>query len=89
MKFRNNVAMAVTAGLLAPRRKARRAAMRSPEERGRARRLRDAEQFDEVGVGPAIVRRTVERHGGQVRAEGRPDVGATFCFSISYGENRG
>ena len=44
-------------------------------------RLHGAE-FSGNSVGLSIVRRAVERHGGQVWAEGRPGAGATFSFSL-------
>ena len=44
------------------------------------RRLHGREQFEGTGIGLAIVRRVVERHGGEVLAEGRPGQGA--CFRV-------
>ena len=40
------------------------------------------EAYDGTGVGLAIVERIVSRHGGTIRAEGRPGEGATFSFTV-------
>jgi len=42
--------------------------------------------YDGSGVGLSIVRRIVERHGGEVWANGVPGAGATFFFTLGRPE---
>lgn len=50
------------------------------------RRLPEAQRYEGAGIGLATASRIVERHGGQIWAEGRPGEGATFWFTLAPSE---
>ena len=51
-------------------------------------RLHRQDEFPGIGIGLATAQRIVHRHGGTIEATGTPRQGATFRFSLPYGEEQ-
>ena len=45
-------------------------------------RLHNQQQYPGTGIGLAVCRRVIHRHGGKIWVESEPGQGSAFCFTL-------